>query len=415
MRIQLGELIRSGVLELGDGYRTKRSELSQFGYAIVRAGDVVEIGVTASDSEFVDQRFDKAIGRKTVRLGDVVITTKGTVGRVAEVSKVPNAGLAVYSPQVCYLRSLQPSILHQRYLKYLLMSPATRYSISTFASSSDMAPYLSLSDFKSMVVDLPSLEDQRAIADVLGALDDKIAANQRVLAIESQLFAALWQYSSYKGIEKKHLSDLVKTQYGFTASAGVYPGSPKFLRVKDINKQKWIEWQSVPEVDIAEKDFEKYRLNRNDIVVARMADPGKSAIIDSDIRAVFASYLVRLTPHNRDDALYIYGFLNSNIYENYTRAVSTGSVQRNMNARVITDVDIPWPSREVRLDFAETGGKIRSAMGTLVKENQVLAATRDELLPLLMNGKITVAEAKEAAGDVGVVKQNQQEEGDGSV
>lgn len=49
------------------------------------------------------------------------------------------------------------------------------------------------------------------------------------------------------------------------------------------------------------------------------------------------------------------------------------------------------------------------------KENQVLAATRDELLPLLMNGKITVAEAKEAAGDVGVVKQNQQEEGDGSV
>ncbi|OIS13991.1 hypothetical protein BHF74_08995 [Corynebacterium diphtheriae] len=51
----------------------------------------------------------------------------------------------------------------------------------------------------------------------------------------------------------------------------------------------------------------------------------------------------------------------------------------------------------------------------LIKENQVLAATRDELLPLLMNGKITVAEAKEAAGDVGVVKQNQQEKGDGSV
>ncbi|MEL6051542.1 restriction endonuclease subunit S [Corynebacterium rouxii] len=359
----------------------------------------------------VDEDFVRWTKRVQPRKDDLLFSYETRLG---EAALMPEGIEACLGRRMGLIRPNSNKI-NSRFLLYYWLSPAFQNQISARTLHGSTVPRISIKELPDWEIEVPEISQQSAIADVLGALDDKIAANQRVLATESQLFAALWQRASYEGVEKKHLFDLVKTQYGFTASAGVHPGSPKLLRVKDINKQEWIEWQSVPEVDISEKDFEKYCLNRNDIVVARMADPGKSAIIDSDISAVFASYLVRLIPHDRDDALYIYGFLNSNIYKNYALAVSTGSVQKNMNAKVITDVDIPWPSRDVRLDFSEKGEKIRSAMGSLVKENQVLAATRDELLPLLMNGKITVAEAKEVAGDVGVVKQNQQEEGDSSV
>src|SRR5208283_288747 len=42
-------------------------------------------------------------------------------------------------------------------------------------------------------------------------------------------------------------------------------------------------------------DHDKYRLSLGDILVIRMADPGKVGIVEQDVDAVFASYLVRLT------------------------------------------------------------------------------------------------------------------------
>ena len=42
-----------------------------------------------------------------------------------------------------------------------------------------MAPYINLADIRVASITLPPLVEQRAIAEVLGALDDKIAANAR--------------------------------------------------------------------------------------------------------------------------------------------------------------------------------------------------------------------------------------------
>lgn len=97
------------------------------------------------------------------------------------------------------------------------------------------------------------------------------------------------------------------------------------------------------------------------------------------------------------------------------RSKSYGSVFSTITKGTILECTVPNVFHEEYFDLHSHLGMLEDRAISAVKENQVLARTRDELLPLLMNGKITVAEAKEAAGDVGVVKQNQQEEGDGSV
>ena len=43
-----------------------------------------------------------------------------------------------------------------------------------------MAPYLSLADQKRLKITFPPIEEQRAIARILGSLDDKIEANRRM-------------------------------------------------------------------------------------------------------------------------------------------------------------------------------------------------------------------------------------------
>ena len=92
----------------------------------------------------------------------------------------------------------------------------------------------------------------------------------------------------------KKLADLVETQYGYTESATEDEVGPKFVRGKDINKTSYIDWNTVPFCPIESAKHATYKLIVGDILVIRMADPGKVAIIEKEIDAVFASYLIRL-------------------------------------------------------------------------------------------------------------------------
>jgi type I restriction enzyme S subunit len=62
----------------------------------------------------------------------------------------------------------------------------------------------------------------------------------------------------------------------------------------DINKTTYIDWDAVPYCPIPDDQFPKYQLAEGDIVIIRMADPGKIGIVEKDVNAVFASYLVRI-------------------------------------------------------------------------------------------------------------------------
>ncbi len=91
-----------------------------------------------------------------------------------------------------------------------------------------------------------------------------------------------------EGWNVEKLSSLVETQYGYTESATENPVGPRFLRGMDINKSSFIDWDSVPYCPIAADTIDDYRLNRGDIVIIRMADPGKVGIVEQDVEAVFA-------------------------------------------------------------------------------------------------------------------------------
>ncbi len=205
-----------------------------------------------------------------------------------------------------------------------------------------------------LTVEIPPLTEQRTIAHILGTLDDKIELNRRMNetleAMARALFkswfvdfdpvhakmedrwrsgeslpglpAVLYDFCPSQfvdselgeipeGWEVKTLGEICyKPQYGYTASANNTPIGPKFLRITDINKKAWIEWESVPYCEITKDDFEKYRLHKGDILIARMADPGHGCMIEGDREAVFASYLIRFRP----------------LHERYTRFCNTGSI-----------------------------------------------------------------------------------------
>jgi len=239
------------------------------------------------------------------------------------------------------------------------------------------------------------INEQKRIADILSAFDEKIELNNKINQILEEMAQAIfkeWFVKSEKlKMKSEKLSNLVDTQYGYTQTANDKEIGPKFLRVKDINKANWIDWNSVPYCRIGEENFKKYKLKKGDIVIARMADPGKVEIIEREINAVFGSYLIRLQiKSSKITPYFLYYYLKSPLYQNFILGVSTGTTRKSINAKMMVNCNILIPPREILEKFEMIISRIRQKINLNLVENQKLSALRDLLLPKLMSGEIRV-------------------------
>jgi type I restriction enzyme S subunit len=183
-------LLREGALLINDGYRAKNSELSHTGIPFARAGNI-DGGFHFKDADRVPAHTLAKVGLKRSLPGDVVFTSKGTVGRFAFVRE--GTPEFVYSPQLCYWRSGDVSRVHPRWLFYWMNGREFFLQFKGVSGQTDMAEYVSLRDQRAMRITLPPLAEQKTIAAVLGALDDKIDLNRRMNATLEAMARALFQ------------------------------------------------------------------------------------------------------------------------------------------------------------------------------------------------------------------------------
>lgn len=138
------------------------------------------------------------------------------------------------------------------------------------------------------------------------------------------------------------LGDLSEIVYGYTASANPDAPGPKYLRITDI-KDGTVDWSQVPSCEINQSDEAKKELRHGDIVVARTGSTGKSLLVRQPPRAVLASYLLRIRVNDSVFPEYLAYFFNSARYWNHIADSSRGSVQANVNARILGNMPIPLP------------------------------------------------------------------------
>lgn len=189
----IGELADRGVLAQGDGYRTKQSEHGQPGFRILRAGDIRNGRILPEGADFVSESYARQIGQKASRSNDIVMTTKGSVGRVAVVP--PNLEAVVYSPQICYFRVLDEETLDRGYLAAWFRSSDLQTQASRLMFKSDMAPYINLRDIRSLTVPVPNRAEQRKQGELQRSLLDIIHAahseNRRLERTRDELMPLL--------------------------------------------------------------------------------------------------------------------------------------------------------------------------------------------------------------------------------
>lgn len=155
---QVCELIADGKLFIGDGYRAKNEELSSNGLPFARAGNINE-GFRFDNADHFPEKNLVRVGNKVSQSGDVVFTSKGTVGRFAFVRSVTPR--FVYSPQLCFWRSLDKDAIEPRFLYYWMFGREFFVQFQGVAGQTDMAEYVSLTDQRRMHITLPDPGERR--------------------------------------------------------------------------------------------------------------------------------------------------------------------------------------------------------------------------------------------------------------
>ena len=355
------------------------------------------------DSSFIKNKFmhidsdtNELLERSILEINDILFSIAGVIGRTAIVTNniLPantNQAIAIIRPNL--------DLILPKFLKYYLSTQRFNEVVKSRIVQTAQAN-VSLSVLSNSPVILPDLIEQSIITNILFSLDKKIQLNHQMNQTLESIGQAISEMGEipegWKVIENiAEICDLIN--YGYTQSASENRVGPKFLRVMDINKGDWINWESVPYCEIEVKKFLKYRLERGDIVIARMADPGKVAIFESDIDAVFASYLIRIRLLNPKLSLYLYYLMKSPYYQFYIVGASSGTVQNNLNAKGLTKgLPIVIPNENIIESFNVNIGLLREKINVNIKENQNLSQIRDSLLPKLMSGKIRVKTTEEA-------------------
>ena len=166
-------------------YRGKTPEKTTFGVPLVTA-KVIKGGRIERPDEFIAEAdFDAWMRRGMPERGDIVMTTEAPLGEVAQLDGTRVA----LAQRVITLRG-KPDLLDNTFLKFLLQSNGVQEELRSRGTGTTVVG-IRQSELRKVSLTLPPLAEQKAIAAVLGALDDKIELNRRMNATLEAMAGAL--------------------------------------------------------------------------------------------------------------------------------------------------------------------------------------------------------------------------------
>lgn len=343
------------------------------GVPIVRVGDLESGSLsTAKPKMRVDPTIEARFRKTRLCGGEVLVSLVGTAGRAAV---VPTA-LAGWNVARA-VGVLRPAGVEPEWLAYALGSPLCQNQISAALNTTVQAT-LNLSDLKKVRIPMPDSQSRRAIAEVLGALDDKIAANHSIDALVMDLLTSEFDQIQRHAADERTLGQLVELRYG-----KALPATDRRAGQVDVYGSGGVTGS-----------HDEALCRAPGIVVGRKGTVGAVYWAATDYYPIDTVFYV--VPRAGIDLEYVYFLMKSLPLSELNSDSAVPGLNRDeaysQRVRVAGQRAVEQFSDRVRLLFA------RKSAASI--ESGRLATLRDTLLPHLMSGRITVREAEKAVEGV---------------
>lgn len=391
----------SEVVDSKYGFAFRSAEFSEGAEDIrLLRGDNIGQGRLRWDSakRFPVDRLSEVAGYE-LQIGDVVVAMDrpwieaGLKYAVIRPEDLP----CLLVQRVARLRAIEGAI-DPGFLGAIIGSPAfTNYVIGVQTGSA--VPHISGRQVGDFEFDLPVPMRQKSIADILGALDDKIAANRSLAQCAEGLQCAFWNRAASE-CPQVGLLDIVEARLGGTprrSDESSWDGAVPWASVRDMTAADGRVVLRTEEGISENASSSARRLNPlpvGTVVLTARGTVGKVVTLGMSC-AINQSAYAFVPPNGRGAALRC--AIESAVDD--LKARSHGSVFSTITTDTLRDVLIPDITRSEWSDCAEQLEALESRRVSALRENLLLARTRDELLPLLMDGRISIREAqRETAG-----------------
>lgn len=260
--------------------------------------------------------------------------------------------------QRTYVIQTSNETLDIKYLYYFLEEYLEELRIKSIGG---VIKYIKLENLQEPKIPLPPLSVQKEIVEKL----DKAAAirekSKALLAyydaLAESLFIELFgdPISNEKGWEKKNCDDLFYINLGKMLSAKNYKGDSLKPYLRNINVL-WgeISLKDIKEMDFYEKEFEKYRLKKGDILVCEGGEVGKTAIfnLEEEYFIQNAIHRVRIKQPNIISQYFLY-LMKYGVPNGMLEGLVNGVGIKHFTLEKFKTLEIPLPPLSLQVEFAE--------------------------------------------------------------
>jgi type I restriction enzyme S subunit len=377
--------------------------LTNEGPFVVRSQDV-RSGIFRMESagRVSDATYKDRIARAEPRHGDLVYSREGTYFGIA--AELPQ-GVRVCLGQRMVLLRPDANKANGRFLRYWLNSPVMAGHIHGFRDGT-VAERLNMPIIRGLPVALPPLAEQRAIAWVLGSLDDKIELNRRMNETLEALAQGLFKSWFVDATQSALPKDWRESELGEIAEvidclhskkpARQSEGKP-FLRLCNIRDDGLVDMTDT--FHITEEDYRvwisRMEARAGDCVITNVGRVAATAQIPQGLSAALGRNMtgIRCRSSFPFPTFLIECLLSSAMKDEIALKTDTGTILDALNVRSIPKLRFIKPPNDFAGRFEKVARPLREKMERNFVESRTLAALRDALLPKLLSGELRVPAA----------------------
>ena len=293
--------------------------------------------------------------------------------------------------------NLKEKSISERFIFYKLLVANVKSTITGSAQ-----PQITIKELERLEIEIPEdINEQRRIAEILSAFDEKIEVNNKINKTLEEMANAIFKewfvnneklkVKSEKLVKIKEMVDIIS---GYSFSSKLYNREKRGLGVvtiKNVQDGNFITNcdSSIKEEKIPKNMNPECRIKDGDILLSLTGNVGRICFVYGG-EYLLNQRVAKLKPKNKNYISFVYFLFRQPEIQNLLIAMAKGSAQPNLSPVETGEIEISIPSENLIEKFSEKMGPIYNQLIKNKVENQKLTALRDLLLPKLMSGEIRI-------------------------
>ena len=340
-------------------------------------------------SKYVDEEIYSTWFRQHLQKNDILFTTVGTI---AESAIIPdNSKIKMTVAQNILGFRFKQQIVSPLFALYFMRSQQFLYQIGG-RTVETVQKSIKWADMRGIKVELPDLETQKKIANILGTIDEKIELNRQMNETLEQMGQALFRHYFIDNPEADEwesgiVADLVNVYSGYAFKRTDFDPDGEFglVTIKNVQDGSFLPECSDYLSIVPERTPDYAYLQTGDVLLSLTGNVGRVCIAYGENLLLNQRVAKLAGPSGRNS--FAYFMFRQEGFKQKLISMSRGTAQLNLSPIETKNIKIKLPPADVLEDFYGAAEPLFGAITENYQQIQTLTTLRDTLLPRLISGK----------------------------